>query len=155
MVFEDAELIRMRVQLQRVFTPGAPVSNKDSLAGRGRQVRQIITAVGQVGAHAVIFGERGVGKTSLAGLIHDFWKDAFKDSGIIAPRINCEPLDDFSTIWASIGDEITSIIKDTYSGDESPLESQFLYQLCEGNATPQHRTEILSIDRCLHHRHRR
>ena len=103
---EQAEFIRARVHLNRAFTPGAPVTHRDSLAGRSSEVRRIMEAVTSIGRHVIIFGERGVGKTSLAGLVHEFWEDFFKDLGLIVPRVNCEPLADFATIWSHVADEI-------------------------------------------------
>ena len=58
------------------------------------------------GAHAAIFGERGVGKTSLAGVIQEFWIDLNRDTNILTGRVNCEPLDDYITIWVHIADDL-------------------------------------------------
>jgi hypothetical protein len=41
-----------------VFTPGAPINEKDLFAGRREQVENIIDAVSQRGYHAILYGER-------------------------------------------------------------------------------------------------
>jgi len=141
MVEEQADLIRMQVQLQMVFTPGAPVGRRDLLAGRTQQIGQVISAVSQRGQHAAVFGERGVGKTSLAGLIHEIWSDVAKDfTSLIAPRINCDTGDDFQSIWAKIADEIVLIFDkrgvDWKSLPENGAFQTALMELEVGSATP-------------------
>lgn len=103
---QEAEFVRMRVQLGRVFTPNAPVSHKDSLQGRVGEIVRVIDAVAATGAHAVILGERGVGKTSLAGLVQELWSDRVKESHILVARVNCEPLDDYIDIWAHVAEDL-------------------------------------------------
>ena len=56
----------------RVFSPAAPIREKDVFAGRRDEIRAAIDAINQAGQHAAIYGERGVGKTSLANVIHEF-----------------------------------------------------------------------------------
>lgn len=106
MVQEQAEYIRIRLQLPTVFTPAAPVRRKELFAGRIDQLTQVIGAVSQVGQHVVIFGERGVGKTSLASLLGDFWADIVKDSNVISVRINCDTEDGFESIWKRIAEDV-------------------------------------------------
>ncbi|MCW0217100.1 MAG: AAA family ATPase [Prosthecobacter sp.] len=77
-----------------VFTPGSPVNEKDLFAGRIDQIRSVHDAVSQQGYHAVLYGERGVGKTSLANII----KMTLPGDWIV-PRVNCDGTDTFSTLW--------------------------------------------------------
>jgi Cdc6-like AAA superfamily ATPase len=131
----------MRVLLQTVFTPGAPVGKKELLAGRIDEINQVISAVSQRGQHAIVFGERGVGKTSLAGLIHQIWSDVAKDiEYVIPPRINCDTADDFRSIWAKVADEIMLIFeKRSVDWKALPENGAFQTALAEldvGNATP-------------------
>ena len=53
----------------KVFTPAVPVSERELFSGRIDQLRRVFDAINQHGQHAIIFGERGVGKTSLANII--------------------------------------------------------------------------------------
>ena len=52
-----------------VFQPRTPITTRELFAGRWSELMAVVDAVNQVGLHAVIFGERGVGKTSLANVI--------------------------------------------------------------------------------------
>jgi hypothetical protein len=66
----------------------------------------------QRGQHAVIYGERGVGKTSLATIAADQAKrDEFFTAHVI-----CDSSDDFSTIWGKIFEEI-SVVADGEFGN--------------------------------------
>ena len=56
-------------KVSKVFTPGAPVSENDLFAGRRGEINKVFDAINQVGQHAVIYGDSGVGKTSLAKIL--------------------------------------------------------------------------------------
>lgn len=86
------------LQVSRVFTPTAPVDEKALFAGRHQQLRQVIDAVNQKGQHAIIFGERGVGKTSLSNVLSGFLP-AIGNRSIITPRINCDSSDTFESVF--------------------------------------------------------
>jgi hypothetical protein len=66
------DLQALSFQTGSIFTPGAPINEKDLFAGRSEQVEKIIDAVSQRGCHAILYGERGVGKTSLSNMISAF-----------------------------------------------------------------------------------
>ncbi|MGH7036830.1 MAG: AAA family ATPase [Stellaceae bacterium] len=52
--------------LQRNLTPAEAISDPHYLRGRGTKLRQIDRAFNSPGMHVFIYGDRGVGKTSLA-----------------------------------------------------------------------------------------
>lgn len=88
-----------------VFTPSSPVSSSDLFAGRIKEIRTVLNAIIQVGQHAVIYGERGVGKTSLANVIVDYLPSS-KTMGIITVRVNCDASTTFKTLFKSVLEEI-------------------------------------------------
>jgi uncharacterized protein len=72
--------------LRRHFTPARPISSSEYLRGREAKLRQIDRAFNSEGKHIFIFGDRGVGKTSLArtaALIHS-------SADGTPPTIECE-----------------------------------------------------------------
>lgn len=87
-----------------VFTPGSPVSERDLFAGRQDQINRILEAVSQRGFHAVLYGDRGVGKTSLANVLSAFIQDMGKT--VLMARANCDSTDSFSSLWRKIFREI-------------------------------------------------
>lgn len=63
-----------------LFTPSAPIAVAEMFAGRQEQAIKIVDAIGERGRHIVLFGERGVGKSSIplfkprnAALCHHAW----------------------------------------------------------------------------------
>ncbi len=107
MASDRPELLRTRMRPTAAFSPSAPVTNKPLFAGRRRQIIEVMSAVTQAGQHVALCGERGVGKTSLAAMICEFWTDAFDHtSSDIAIRINCDAMDTFGSLWAKIAEEL-------------------------------------------------
>lgn len=56
----------MQTDLQNVFTPAAAIENSERFAGRQEQLDGISLALQSEGTQIVIYGNRGVGKSSLA-----------------------------------------------------------------------------------------
>lgn len=83
----------LRFGVDDVFSPAAPVTRRDLFAGR-QQLQDLIRAILQEGQHAVLFGERGVGKTSLVSMLGEFM-----DGRPLAIRVSAEPSDHYTTLW--------------------------------------------------------
>jgi Cdc6-like AAA superfamily ATPase len=97
-----------KYQVTQVFKPGSPISEKSLFAGRTRQLSSLINVIGKAGMHAIIFGERGVGKTSLANVLCDFFEERVDDSGWLKlARVNCSTGDSYHSIWKKAFREIT------------------------------------------------
>jgi len=86
----------------RAFTPGAPVGRLDMLAGRMAQLTDVVSAVWMRGQHVGLYGERGVGKTSLASVLAEYFSDATVEPKFRSVIINCSTDDTFSTLWRNI-----------------------------------------------------
>ena len=56
-----AKASELALNASRVFSPTAPIDERDLFAGRTDQIRKLIDAINQKGQHAIVFGERGVG----------------------------------------------------------------------------------------------
>ncbi|WP_439407419.1 AAA family ATPase [Bradyrhizobium sp. DASA03076] len=85
----------------KIFTPGSPLNERELFAGRSDQVAQIIGAISQKGYHAVLYGDRGVGKTSLSNVLIEFLEDVGQHT-MVMPRVNCDASDDFSSLWRKV-----------------------------------------------------
>lgn len=90
----------IRSELNEAFSPGAPVLERDLFAGRLDQLRLLIDAVEQRGRHALIFGERGVGKTSLANVLNLVVRNPLFRT--LYAKLNAEPGETFTTLWKKI-----------------------------------------------------
>ncbi len=91
------DLQGLSFQTGSIFTPGAPINEKDLFAGRSEQVEKIIDAVSQRGCHAILYGERRVGKTSLSNMISAFLAN---NLSFVISRTNCDISDSYSSLWA-------------------------------------------------------
>lgn len=58
-------------RIRTVFTPHTPVDSVGLFSGRSSEVRQIIAQINTPGQHSLLFGDRGVGKSSLANITSD------------------------------------------------------------------------------------
>lgn len=84
----------------QLFTPAAPIDERDLFAGRTPQIDKMMEAAQQKGKHGVLFGERGVGKTSLGKVFHSMFPKTLRH--ILAVREQVDPSDDFSSIWRKV-----------------------------------------------------
>lgn len=55
--------------VRKVFTPHAPVKLQELLFGRSTALKQLINQIHTPGAFPILFGDRGVGKTSIALIV--------------------------------------------------------------------------------------
>lgn len=106
---ERAKFDKLALQAGQVFNPNSPVNEKDLFSGRVTQIRRVVDVIFQRGQHAVIFGERGVGKTSLANVLSSF-VGAPSVTPLITVRVNCDSGDDFTSVWRKLFDEVGSTI---------------------------------------------
>lgn len=91
---ERLEMVR---KVSGIFSPSAPIDQKALFAGRISQLTDVVTAVAQKGQHVILFGERGVGKTSLANVIAQIYSAPANSTAFAA--INCDSTMDFSSLW--------------------------------------------------------
>lgn len=80
-----------------VFTPGSPISERELFAGRLDQVRKLVDTITQRGYHAILYGERGVGKTSLTNVLSSFLQSVGNHFHL--PKTNCDASDTFTSLW--------------------------------------------------------
>lgn len=69
--------------INAAFSPHAPINAAALFRGRRDQIREVVDTVGSQGLHAVIYGERGVGKTSLANILNDYLAGTVSVSKVI------------------------------------------------------------------------
>jgi len=101
--------IDREVLVGRVFTPATPVSEGALFAGRMVQLRKVLDTINQRGQHTIIFGERGVGKTSLASVLSSRLR--IPGTTVIAPRVNCDSADTYSSLWKKVFSQIDLLRK--------------------------------------------
>jgi Cdc6-like AAA superfamily ATPase len=103
-LFEEGKFERLAL-VAEAFTPSAPVDTLLLFAGRLTQFQDVVTATAQKGQHVALYGERGVGKTSLANVLAAFYR-VNRASERDAAKVNCGTEDTFSSLWANIFREL-------------------------------------------------
>jgi Cdc6-like AAA superfamily ATPase len=112
----------LAIHAGRVFSPSAPIDERSLFAGRDNQVRTVIDAVNQKGQHAILYGERGVGKTSLTNVLHAFiGQQSFP---VLSPRVQCDTLDDFGKVWRRVFEKIELTQPVSTPGFTGPIENR-------------------------------
>lgn len=98
----------------KAFQPRTPITTKELFAGRWKELTSVADAVNQKGLHVVIYGERGVGKTSLANVVSPtIWAiDHFqKEEGTVPERMVLKTVtsssDTFSSIWEKLFQDLS------------------------------------------------
>ncbi len=71
-----SEVVRRKLALRDALGASQPVINRDFFAGRHDAMAQLITSIEQNRVHVVIYGERGIGKTSLAHVFAETAREA-------------------------------------------------------------------------------
>ena len=113
----DWEALALRVS--SVFTPSAPIDSEELFRGRKAQVRDVVDAINQPGRHAILFGGRGVGKTSLGKILPKKLR-TIEPCPIIAPFITCDSSDTYASIWRKVFIEIRYLSGVEVPGDDDP-----------------------------------
>lgn len=123
---------------------GAPVAEEDMFAGRTNEVSRMLEAILDPAKHVVLFGERGVGKTSIANV---FWKRYNKTlQTVVAARVQADPSDSFSSLWIKALEELKATAIATGRKDLIPINTEYdeitpdlirrELQKCRANAIP-------------------
>lgn len=115
----------LKFEAGQLFTPSTPIAVAEFFSGRAKEIDQLFEAVAERGRHAVLYGERGVGKTSLSQVIPLMLPRGIRQVHHI--RKAADPSDNFTSIWkkvfrdiqitAEIDGKPTKVhISDIYSG---------------------------------------
>ena len=101
MIHEVLQWEEWEVRLSQTFSPATAVDRKGFFHGRQAIMRRLIDAANQAGQHAIIYGERGVGKTSLANVLSSYL-EPFTSETIASARVNCYGETTYAQIWNSL-----------------------------------------------------
>lgn len=86
--------------LNQVFSPTSPIKQKDFFYGRINQLNKVADAINEEGQHAILYGERGVGKTSLGNIM------ATSYTNLYPVKVTCNRQDNFRTLWENALDNV-------------------------------------------------
>lgn|SRR3989338_1811151 len=101
-------------KIGEVFGP-SPILDQTLFAGRTKETSKILDAVLQRGQHVIIFGERGVGKTSIANMLSPYLENLGKR--VIAPKASCSAADTYTDIWRKLFSQLVLSVKKQFLGE--------------------------------------
>ena len=102
-----AAYLEYLARCEQAFRPFAPIDLPEFFAGRMEYVRRLEREIGAPGRHVAIYGERGVGKTSLARLAYFFLGRSEEDTHFVRCEKTSTFDDIFADVLASAGVEVT------------------------------------------------
>ena len=138
MVDEFFQWQELDIKLSQTFSPAAAIIRSDFFRGRRTVMRQLIDVVNQNGQHAIIYGERGVGKTSLANVLSAFL-EPFTSETIASARVNCYRQTTYKEIWNSLFEQVGFPQKGEY-------DALTLYDVIDTLRNDTERKFILIVD---------
>lgn len=100
----DEDWTALAFEAQALFSPSAPLDEADLFAGRSEQLALMLEATTERGKHAILFGEPGVGKTSMARLFSKLFPPTARH--IYSIREQADPSDDFDSLWRKVFKDI-------------------------------------------------
>ena len=92
------ELRIVKSGVRNIFTPHQPIHSVNLFFGRERLVKRLIEQINTPGQHALLYGDRGVGKSSLANVTAELLLRDLIKGKLYAKR--CDSQDSFETILA-------------------------------------------------------
>lgn len=126
MMEDQTSKIQRIADVTAAFSPAGPINDKELFAGRSTQVMQCVEALFQRGRHIALYGERGVGKTSLAIVLPEIVKGAGAATDrLTATRIDCNTASTYQTIWRHVFRDLGYTGADRDKGDFEPEDIRF------------------------------
>lgn len=122
----DKDKNRRLMKVNSVFTPNTPVEFTDLFAGRQQQLQKVHESYLSKGSHVIIYGDRGVGKSSLANIV----KIIYSRDNLSCIKVSCDPTETFDDIWRKIFKQLVvtnEYIKNTIGFDQNKVKHEITY----------------------------
>jgi len=109
---------RARFRLRSAFTPSQPVVNARMFAGRTEVLKTLIRSIEDQQLHVVLYGDRGIGKTSLLHILSQLAREA----RYIVRYGSCGEETEFSDLFRSIAKDIPLLYHSDYAPTSDEIE---------------------------------
>lgn len=107
-----------RALIREAFTPSQPVATRGRFAGRRELMRDLITAIEDQRLHFVLYGDRGIGKTSILRVLS---KQA-EDAGYLVSYISCSEGLTFEDLTRRIAQSVPVLYHRDYEPGSPEIE---------------------------------
>ena len=93
-------------RLTKSFTPTRPIALPDLLSGRRDLLIGLLNAVRTPSQHVLLYGDRGVGKTSIAVVLAILAQEPEDARGRRSIVVSCDSSDTYGSIWRKVLQEV-------------------------------------------------
>lgn len=115
----DDRFTSVRMKLRSAYTPSQPVFDPRMFAGRLGVLKAAIRAIEDQRLHLVVYGERGIGKTSLLHML----TSAARDARYIVAYMSCGAASNFDETFRSVATEIPLLFHRDYAPTTAEAEA--------------------------------
>ena len=109
---------KVRMSLRTAFTPSLPVTDQRMFAGRTQVLTGLIEAIEEQRLHTVLYGERGIGKTSLLHVL----EQSAREARYLVVYLSCGSSTSFDEIFRSVASGIPLLFHSGYGPTSSESE---------------------------------
>jgi Cdc6-like AAA superfamily ATPase len=100
----------VRAKLRNAYTPSQPITNQKMFAGRRDILNTLIRGIEDQRLHTVIYGERGIGKTSLLQVL----AASAREARYLVVYVTCGARSDFDETFRAIASKIPLMYHSSY-----------------------------------------
>jgi Cdc6-like AAA superfamily ATPase len=100
----------VRAKLRNAYTPAQPVTDRRMFAGRAKVMTSLIRSIEDQRLHTVIYGERGIGKTSLLQVL----SQAAREARYLVVYVTCGVRSEFDDTFRAVAAHIPLMYHTAY-----------------------------------------
>jgi Cdc6-like AAA superfamily ATPase len=149
----------LRIKLRSAFTPSQPITDQKMFAGRREILTTLIRSIEDERLHVILYGERGIGKTSLLHVL----AQAGREARYLVVYVSCGSSSSFDETFRTVASEIPLMFhrdfgptsSDAEHGamfasllDETPVSVRQASDLCAKVADTRVLVILDEFDRC-------
>jgi hypothetical protein len=131
-----------RMKLRAAFTPSQPVVDRRMFAGRVDVLTTLIRSLEDQRVHVILYGERGIGKTSLVHVL----AQAARDARYIVIYSSCGAGSDFDELFRAVSAEIPLLFHSGFAPTTAEAErgSSVADLLPKGPVSPRQVSDVFA-----------
>ncbi len=135
-------LVQAQIAYRRAFLPSQPVASASLFAGRTDLLRRVIRAIEDQHLHVIVYGDRGIGKTSVLRVVSELATRA----KYVVQYTSCGEDSDFSEIFRAIAARIPLLYDNEYDPAVEAVErgGTLADKLPSGNFTVSQLSELMA-----------